>query len=82
MDGIYEDIILYIWNDLSFADLSRFTIINKSFMEKRSSDYYLKRKDKFHDPNKTFEINKYGSFPCKKYDILMNQYILSHIWDS
>ena len=73
MIELCNDIVMCITKNLSYPGLLKFTLSCKHFMQLQLSNYFLTRKEKYHNPNKKFKII------CGEtmYNVMINQYVIA-----
>lgn len=81
MINLCNDIIVCITRELSYPDLLKFTLLCKRFMLLQISNDFLKKKEKFHNPDKKFEIRDRDDEAQIYLDICINQTEIAHVYD-
>lgn len=83
MKKLYLDVLIIILRKLKYDDLTRFTHTTKKYKQIQSSDYYLKKKEKYHNPKEKYTIkrdNGYSDYWNYHYIIYDNNKWLSYIF--
>ena len=81
MITLCDDIIICIMEKLTYSELLMFTLSCKHFMSMQCCNYFLKRKDKFHNPNKKFLIleSRYPGFRIFWTNIYIKQINIGYV---
>lgn len=80
MINLCNDIITCIIKNLSYPELLKLTLSCKYLLPIQLSNYFLKVKDKFHNPNKNFETVSSETKTKTYVDIYINQIGIGYIW--
>ena len=82
MITLCNDIIICIMEKLIYSELLMFTLSCKHFMSMQYGNYFLKRKDKFHNPNKKFQTleTRYPGFRIFWTNIYIKQINIGYVY--
>ena len=80
MNNFCNDIIACIIKELSYTALLQFTSSCKKFMLLQQSNYFIKKKDQYHNPDEDFQVSPDIKFPDDNFHIHINQIYLAVIW--